>query len=53
MKIEDVENLMMDTQEAIQHQQEIESILAESLTPEDNEAVEAELEKLELEVCVF
>jgi len=49
MKIEDVENLMMETQEAIAYQDEIDRALSQQLTSHDEEEIEAEYEKLEKE----
>jgi hypothetical protein len=50
MTIDSVEDMMNDTREAIEHQQEIDRMLSESLTPEDDEAVLKELEELTQEM---
>jgi hypothetical protein len=50
MTIDAVEDMMSDTREAIEHQQEIDRMLSESLTPEDDEAVMRELEALTAEL---
>lgn len=42
MSVDDVEQLMEDTAEAIAYQQEIEEVLGNALTEADNELVEAE-----------
>jgi len=47
MKIEDVENLMLDTQEAIEYQNEIDQLISGVLTPEDDDAIMEELDELE------
>lgn len=49
MSLEAVERLMDETQEALEYQREIESALASQLRPEDEAAVEAELEELQRE----
>lgn len=47
MDVDDVDELMLDTQEAIEHQAEISRILAEKLTDEDEEEILRELELLD------
>jgi len=47
MSIEAVEQLMEDTQEAIQYQKDVSDILAGKLTQEDEDEVLKELEKIE------
>ena len=52
MSVEDVEKLMDETQEAMEWQKEIDALLGESLTPEDDEAAQEELDRiLAEEVC--
>eukprot|EP01113_Clastostelium_recurvatum_P041025 TRINITY_DN6461_c0_g1_i3.p2 TRINITY_DN6461_c0_g1~~TRINITY_DN6461_c0_g1_i3.p2 ORF type:complete len:229 (-),score=109.11 TRINITY_DN6461_c0_g1_i3:48-734(-) len=51
--VEAVEDLMEETREALQNQQDIEDALAGKLTEEDDEALEMELEALERETGVF
>eukprot|EP01125_Pyxidicula_operculata_P017060 TRINITY_DN5932_c0_g1_i2.p1 TRINITY_DN5932_c0_g1~~TRINITY_DN5932_c0_g1_i2.p1 ORF type:complete len:191 (+),score=58.88 TRINITY_DN5932_c0_g1_i2:10-582(+) len=46
MKIEDVEDLMDETAEALEHQQEIDRLLSSKLTDEDEEDILKELEEL-------
>ena len=46
MKIEDVEKLMQDTEEAIQYQNEISELLSGALTLEDEEGIESELAQI-------
>jgi len=46
MKIEDVEKIMEDTEEAIAYQQEINEMLNGAFTEEDEEAINAEYEAL-------
>jgi len=46
MSLEEIDNLMLDTQEAIEYQQQIEEALSGALTHEDEDAVMAELEEL-------
>eukprot|EP01116_Phalansterium_solitarium_P015546 TRINITY_DN3440_c0_g1_i1.p1 TRINITY_DN3440_c0_g1~~TRINITY_DN3440_c0_g1_i1.p1 ORF type:complete len:267 (+),score=120.06 TRINITY_DN3440_c0_g1_i1:210-1010(+) len=50
MSIEEVENLMLDTQEAVDYQNQVSTILAGQLTDLDEEAVEAEYEALRLQM---
>jgi len=47
MSIEEVENLMLDTEEAIAYQNEISEILSGKLTNEDEDAIEEEYAALE------
>jgi len=49
MSIEEIDNLMLDTQEAIAYQNQIEEALSGKLTDEDEEAVMAEFDALEKE----
>jgi len=46
MSVEDVENLLLDTQEAIEEQKRIEDLLSGGLSSEDNADVEEELERI-------
>lgn len=46
MKLEDVEKLMDDTADAIAYQNEVSEMLNENLTQEDEEEIEAELDRL-------
>lgn len=46
MTIEDIEKIMDETQEGIEKQREIDSLLSNNLSPEDLEEVETELEKI-------
>ncbi|XP_026056360.1 charged multivesicular body protein 6-like [Carassius auratus] len=46
MSIEEVERILEETQEAIEYQKQIDELLAGSLTPEDEDAVLAELEAI-------
>ncbi|XP_008313253.1 charged multivesicular body protein 6 [Cynoglossus semilaevis] len=46
MSIEEVERIMDETHDAVEYQRQIDEILAGSLTPEDEEAVLAELEAI-------
>ncbi|XP_063050049.1 charged multivesicular body protein 6-like, partial [Engraulis encrasicolus] len=46
MSIEDVEKIMDETHDAIEYQQQIDDMLAGSLTQEDEDAVLAELEEI-------
>ncbi|CAL8304444.1 unnamed protein product [Lota lota] len=46
MSIEEVERIMDETQEAVEYQQQIDEMLAGSLTQEDEDAVLAELEAI-------
>lgn len=46
MSIEEVERIMDETQDAVEYQQQIDEMLAGSLTPEDEDAVLAELEAI-------
>lgn len=46
MKIEDVEKLMQDTREAIEYQEEIEQILSEKITSQDEDEILKELDAL-------
>eukprot|EP00026_Physarum_polycephalum_P016667 Phypoly_transcript_17630.p1 GENE.Phypoly_transcript_17630~~Phypoly_transcript_17630.p1 ORF type:complete len:212 (+),score=61.27 Phypoly_transcript_17630:108-743(+) len=50
MSVEDVEDLMAETADAIAYQNEIETALAGKLTQEDEDDILAELEELEKEV---
>lgn len=50
MSLEEIDNLMLDTQEAMEYQRQIEEALSGQLTVEDEDAVLAELEELEKEV---
>jgi len=47
MSIEEIDNLMLDTQEAIEYQNQIEEALSGVLTQEDEEDIMAELEALD------
>eukprot|EP01102_Stenamoeba_stenopodia_P016280 TRINITY_DN566_c1_g7_i1.p1 TRINITY_DN566_c1_g7~~TRINITY_DN566_c1_g7_i1.p1 ORF type:complete len:257 (-),score=89.28 TRINITY_DN566_c1_g7_i1:43-813(-) len=47
LSLEDVEQLMEDTQDALDYQKQVEEALAGQLTEFDNEAIENELEELE------
>jgi len=49
MSIEDIDNLMLDTQEAIAYQNQIEEALSGKLSDEDEESVLEELAALEKE----
>jgi len=46
MSVEEVEDLMLDTKEAIDQQQEIDRLLSEQLTPEDDFEILKELNEL-------
>lgn len=46
MSLEDVEKIMAETQDSIEYQQEIDELLGQRLTDEDEEAVAAELAAL-------
>eukprot|EP01104_Vermistella_antarctica_P017075 TRINITY_DN5987_c0_g1_i1.p1 TRINITY_DN5987_c0_g1~~TRINITY_DN5987_c0_g1_i1.p1 ORF type:complete len:236 (-),score=82.51 TRINITY_DN5987_c0_g1_i1:79-786(-) len=46
MSAEDVENLMLETEEAIEYQQQIDQMLSRNLTERDDEAVEDELDRM-------
>ncbi|XP_003387668.1 PREDICTED: charged multivesicular body protein 6-A-like [Amphimedon queenslandica] len=46
MSLEDVEKIMDETQDAIAYQQEIDELLGQNLTGEDEEAIAAELENI-------
>ncbi|XP_013881067.1 charged multivesicular body protein 6 [Austrofundulus limnaeus] len=46
MSVEDVEKLLDETQEAVEYQRQIDELLAGALTPEDEDAVLAELEAI-------
>lgn len=46
MSYEDVEKIMEETREGIEYQQELDDLLAGSLTPEDESSVLAELDEL-------
>lgn len=46
LSLESVQQLMEDSAEAIAHQRAIDELLSEQLTPEDNAAVDAELQEL-------
>jgi len=50
MSIDDVENLMAETEDAIAYQNEIESIIGGKLSQEDEDDITAQLEELEKEV---
>ncbi|KAI0721343.1 Snf7 family [Cerioporus squamosus] len=49
LNVENVERILEETQEAREYQREIDEMLANSLTLEDEEAVQAELRELQLE----
>ncbi|PIL31652.1 hypothetical protein GSI_06354 [Ganoderma sinense ZZ0214-1] len=49
LNIENVERVLEETQEAREYQREIDEMLANSLTVEDEEAVQAELRELQIE----
>jgi len=53
MSVEAVEQLMSDTQDAIDYQNEIDEAISGKLSEEDNEAILAELEELEKESLVL
>ncbi|KAI1793857.1 Snf7 family [Ganoderma leucocontextum] len=53
LNIENVERVLDETQEAREYQREIDEMLANSLTVEDEEAVQAELRELQLETVRF
>ena len=46
MRVEDVERLMMDTEDAIEYQREVNQMLGQQLSQQDVEDVEAELDRL-------
>jgi len=46
MSLDRVEKLMEDTQDAIEYQQEIDNLLSQNMTEQDDESVMAELEEL-------
>lgn len=46
MTLEDVEKIMEDTREAVEYQQEIDSLISGAFTQEDEEAILAELDEL-------
>uniref|UniRef100_A0A5S6R678 Charged multivesicular body protein 6 n=1 Tax=Trichuris muris TaxID=70415 RepID=A0A5S6R678_TRIMR len=46
IRLEDVEKILDETQEAAQYQQEVTSIISGALEPDDEAAAEAELERL-------
>ncbi|XP_064407020.1 charged multivesicular body protein 6-A-like [Halichondria panicea] len=46
MSVEDVEQVMSDTQEAIEYQREIDELLGQNLTQEDEDAIAEELESI-------
>ncbi|PVV03222.1 hypothetical protein BB560_002309 [Smittium megazygosporum] len=48
--IQDVENLLMDTQEAIEYQNEISELLSTNLSPESEEAALQDLAELQLQL---
>jgi len=50
MKIEDVEKLMDDTADAIAYQKEVDAILHQNLSAEDDEAAQEELDRILEEV---
>uniref|UniRef100_A0A3Q3H0N0 Charged multivesicular body protein 6 n=1 Tax=Labrus bergylta TaxID=56723 RepID=A0A3Q3H0N0_9LABR len=52
MSIEEVERIMDETQDAIEYQRQIDDMLAGSLSPEDEDAVLAELEAI-TQVCLI
>lgn len=49
MSLDDVEQIMADTQEAIEYQREIDELLGQNLTDEDEEAIAAELDSILIE----
>ncbi|RDX50428.1 hypothetical protein OH76DRAFT_1463701 [Lentinus brumalis] len=49
LNVENVERILEETQEAREYQREIDEMLANSLTLEDEEAVQAELRELQLD----
>ena len=49
MKLEDVDKIMDDTQDAIEYQRQVENALSGSLSAEDEDAIAAELDALEKE----
>ncbi|KAI8342378.1 Snf7 family [Chlamydoabsidia padenii] len=49
MSLEDVERLMDDTADAIAYQNEIDNLLSEQLTPEDEQEILDELQQLQLD----
>ncbi|KAF9819942.1 hypothetical protein IEO21_01803 [Rhodonia placenta] len=53
MNIESVEKLLEETQEAREYQREIDEMLANNLTSEDEEAVQLELQALQTEAVRF
>jgi charged multivesicular body protein 6 len=54
LSLDNVEKLMMDTQDAIEYQREIDEALSGSLSLEDQEAIEAELDALvAIEVLIY
>ncbi|KAI0756706.1 Snf7 family [Daedaleopsis nitida] len=50
LNVENVERILEETQEAREYQREVDEMLANSLTMEDEEAVQAELRELQLQV---
>ena len=46
MSVEDVEKILDETREGVEYQKEIDDLLSGSLTDEDEEAVQAELDAL-------
>ena len=50
-RVEDVELLLEETSEALQRQEEIDSLLREQLAPADEQAVDDELDSLEREAA--
>ncbi|KDR11542.1 charged multivesicular body protein 6-A [Zootermopsis nevadensis] len=46
LNVEEVEKILDETREGVEKQQEIDDLLAGALTPEDEEAVEEELEQI-------
>ena len=54
LSLDNVEKLMMDTQDAIEYQREIDEAMSKSLSLEDQEAIEAELDALvAIEVLIY
>jgi len=46
MSIEDVERIMAETEDSIQYQREIDELLGQNLTQDDEDAIAAELESI-------
>jgi len=49
ISLDEIDNLMLDTQEALEYQQQIEEALSSALTHEDEDAILAELDELSKE----